>query len=424
MILLRKIKKSPAFQKGMIFLDQALVSGSNFLLGILLVRSIGLEAYGVFTLLWMVVFFAIGINQAFIIKPLLSIAPKLEDLEQEEYLSDLHSIQFSISSLFLLAGLVIYGVMQIFQPNEIFMLLPLVSMIVFCQTVHDFYRKTYLIRNQVFKICLIDLVLFGGQLIGVAILWFLGVISLESVLWIILGVNVLSVLFGKFKQEFSHHHTKKILIRHFHFSKWLLSTSILQWLSGNYFIIVGASILGTSAVGAIRMVQNLMGLCHILFLVMESLIPIEAARRFQAEGEDGLIQYLVKTTKQLGSGFILLLIVIALFSAPILSFIYGPEAVQYAYIAVAYSVLYAIVFIGHPLRFYLRTLEKTSPIFIAYCFGSFFSLSFAYPLLQFFSIPGLLFGLIFTQIINLLVYYFFSIRSSKNFIKNQLKESL
>jgi len=271
---------------------------------------------------------------------------------------------------------------------------------------------------------MIDLLLYGGQIAGISILMLLGELSLRTTLYIILSVNILSVLLGKSSLAFSFKNYKNILIRHFHFSKWLLGTSVLQWLSGNYFIIVGASILGTSAVGAIRMVQNLMGLCHILFLAMESLIPIEAARQFQAEGEDGLIQYLLKITKQLGLGFGLLLSFIVLFAAPILSLIYGADAVPFAYIAVAYAFLYLLVFFGHPLRFYLRTIEKTSPIFFAYCFGSLFSLSCAYPLLQYFDIQGLLFGLIFTQLINLIVYAFFSIQSNKSFIKNQLKESL
>ncbi len=413
MRFLNKITNAPNFSRGMVFLDQAMVSGSNFLIGILLVRSIGLSAYGIFTLLWMGVLFAMGLHQAFIIKPILSIAPKLGGDDQVDYLAGTHSIQYLTSGFFLILGLCIYGGVQIFSDSEFPIYIPLISMVIFCQTIHDFYRKLYLIKDHITRVFMLDSILYGGQLAGVFIFLILGKLTTITTLQIILSANILSVLVGKYKQEFSLKNYKKILIRHFHFSKWLLGTSILQWLSGNYFIIVGASILGTSAVGAIRMVQNLMGLCHILFLVMESIIPIEAARQFQAEGGNGLIRYLGKITKKLGLGFGVLLVVIAFFASPLLSLIYGSAAADYSYVAVAYALLYWFVFLGHPFRFYLRTIENTSPIFFAYCLGALFSLGFAYILLNHMGIYGLLFGLIFTQIINVGTYYFFSLRSSK-----------
>jgi len=413
MILAPKITSSPAFSKGLVFMDQVMVSGSNFLIGILLVRSIGLEAYGTFALLWMCVLFALGIHQAFITKPFLSIAPKLNGIEKETYFRGLHTIQYIGSTLFLIAGGIIYGGTELFYIPRLSTFIPLVSMIIFCQTIHDFYRKLYLIQDRIPKVFLLDFLLYGGQLAGIITLSLIGKLNLTTALWTIISANTVSILYGKYSQGFSVINYKKILIRHFHFSKWLLGTSVLQWLSGNYFIIVGASILGTSAVGAIRMVQNVMGLCHILFLAMESIIPIEAAQQFQAEGENSLIKYLIETTKKLGLGFGLLLLFIVGFAEPILSLIYGAAAADYAYIAVAYALLYAFVFIGHPFRFYLRTIEKTSPIFFAYCFGALFSLSCAYPLLSYLGIYGLLFGLIFTQCINIGTYYFFSLLSRK-----------
>ena len=108
MKILSKISNVLPLSKGLIFLDQAMVSGSNFLLGIFLIRYLGLAEYGIFTLLWMIVLFALGINQAFIIKPLLSIAPKLKGLKQEQYLARIHSIQFYFSLIFLGLGIGIY----------------------------------------------------------------------------------------------------------------------------------------------------------------------------------------------------------------------------------------------------------------------------------------------------------------------------
>jgi len=155
------------------------------------------------------------------------------------------------------------------------------------------------------------------------------------------------------------------------------------------------------------MVQNIMGLCHVLFLAMENVVPIEAARQFHLDGENALIKYLTQTTWKLGLGFSVVLIFLVVFSPQILNKLYGAEAVEYTYIVLAYVLLYVLVFLGHPFRFFLRTIEKTHPIFIAYVVSSLFSLFFANVLLNMFGMNGLLFGLIATQLFTLLTYFFF-----------------
>ncbi len=407
---LSKISTHPNLKKGLVFFDQAMVSGSNFILGILLVRFIGIESYGVFALLWMGVLFALGINQAFITKPLMSIAPKLEDEKQEEYFQHLHIIQILVSVLFFILGMFVFIFSNLFWEDYITVLIPLTSGIIFCQILHDFYRKTNFVKNKIMLVVLLDAIFYIGQLVGIMSLIFLNRIGLEEILMVILVVNIISISIGGMvlgiqRSEIKNH--LEILYRHFHFSKWLLGTSILQWLSGNYFIIVGASILGTSAVGAVRLVQNIMGLCHVLFLAMENIVPIEAARQFHLEGEDALTKYLVQISWKLGFGFCIILLGLTFFSPQILFLLYGAEAVEHTYIVFAYAFLYVLVFLGHPFRFFMRTIEQTRPIFMAYILSTVFSLCFANVLLQEFEMRGLLFGLIATQAIALIIYYVF-----------------
>ena len=405
-------------RKGIVFFDQAMVSGSNFLLGILLVRYLGLESYGVFTLLWMGVLFGLDISQAFITKPLLSITPQIQKKKQKEYINHLHWMQIFVGVLFLILCCLLIPFGNYFFRNEIIILLPIICGIVCCQILHDFYRKINFVKNRTGWVLILDIVLYIGQLIGVAILIFFETITLQNVLTVILSVNILSIGMGGITlgfEKLNRETLTNILLRHFHFSKWLLGTSILQWLSGNYFIIVGASILGTTAVGAIRMVQNIMGLCHVLFLAMENVMPIEAARQFHLDGENALIKYLIKSTWKLGAGFLIVLLTLIFFAPQILNILYGEEAIQHSYIVFVYVLLYVFVFLGHPFRFFLRTIEQTRPIFIAYVVSSLFSLFFANVLLNLFEMNGLLFGLIATQFLSLLTYFFF--------IENKLSNS-
>ncbi len=61
--------------------DQTMVSGVNFLTGILLARYLGVEEFGRFTLAWMAVLFVNGIQHAAINSPMMSIGPKQPEAE-------------------------------------------------------------------------------------------------------------------------------------------------------------------------------------------------------------------------------------------------------------------------------------------------------------------------------------------------------
>jgi len=66
-------------------IDQAMVSGVNFLTGILLARYLGLEEFGRFTLAWMAVLFVNSIQHAAINSPMMSVGPKQPESEVRAY---------------------------------------------------------------------------------------------------------------------------------------------------------------------------------------------------------------------------------------------------------------------------------------------------------------------------------------------------
>lgn len=65
--------------------DQAMVSGVNFLTGILLARFLGIEEFGRFTLIWMAVLFVNSIQRTMISGPMMSIGPKQSQSEVAKY---------------------------------------------------------------------------------------------------------------------------------------------------------------------------------------------------------------------------------------------------------------------------------------------------------------------------------------------------
>lgn len=418
--LMQKFKSS-----GLVLFDQAVLSGTNFITGILLARFLGIQTYGLFALLWMIVLFALSFSQAFITRPMLSLGVQMEAGNKRDYFSYLHAIQLIFSflalifSFFVLTIFVSFSWYELPSDGLIFKVPVLLALFL----IYDFYRKYFFVSELLKWPILIDGLLALFQLSGICILNFLEVLSLENVLLLLIIVHAIVnlVCFLKIAPPvFSKNGLKSVALKHYSFGKWLIGTAFLQWLCGNFFIIAGAGILGAAAVGAIRIAQNVIGLTHVIFLAMENIVPVYAARQFKNGGIKSLYNFLRKLSLQSGVAIMVILILLAVFAPVIFKFLYGEAFVSFSYILVGFCIIYLMVFIGHPLRFALCTLENTKPIFIGYLLGAIFSLIAANLMIKNWGMFGLLSGLFITQLIAQAVYIFSLLKIKKSYENNPL----
>ncbi len=399
--------------KLLVLADQAIVSGGNFILGIALIRILGLKEYGLFAMLWMGVLFALSLHQAFITKPLMTLAIGQSAKEQAHYFSTLGRMQVAFGGFLclLLSGFMLFLNITNWSIGW-FDYLPIIGGITFFYLLQDFYKKTFFIKKAYLQPLLMDGLCYGVIFIGLFGLAVTNNSSLSNALMVI-AVGYLTSMPFYVKDLIQTKNTKdndywlSILKKHYHFSSWLLGTSILQWFSGNFFLISAASTLGTTAVGAVRMGQNIVGLCHILFLAMENIVPAEAAQLFLQKDLKGLQKYLWKISLQIGAVVLAILFAMSLLAPVLIEGLYGAALTSYSYVVWGYCLLYVFVFIGYPMRYFFRTIQFTQPIFIAYCISAFFSILLAFPMVQNWGIMGLLIGLMISQILTLLVYIFY-----------------
>ncbi|NNC95629.1 MAG: hypothetical protein HKN92_08710 [Chitinophagales bacterium] len=395
------------------FIDQAVVSGGNFFVCILLARSLGLEIFGEFTLAWLVVLFASSIHQAWLITPMYTFAPQKTGDERSKYLDSLlvHQIVFSTAAALL--SFCFVGSAAFFYPewdlNGVKVWLPIT---VFAYLMYDFSRKLFYVEGIAKKSLMLDILVYsiqGSALIAASYFSFLSLKSTFIIVSISLVLPVL--LFGR-KMRFNFNRSVLLTTtkKHWEFAKWLIGTSLLQWISGNFFIIIAGGLISPLAVGAIRILQNIIGVLHVLFLAIENYVPIRAVQIFDRDGLKGLGNYLKGITLKGSILTLLTSICIAVFGKQIITLLYGSEHLEYAYLLYGFALLYVFVFIGTNLRFAIRTLELTRSIFLAYLLSAIFSLLFAKTIIQSFGIDGILLGLILTQII-MQAYFIYSLRS-------------
>lgn len=391
--------------------DQTMVSGVNFLTGILLARYLGIEEFGRFTLVWMSVLFVNSLQHALINSPMMSIGPKQPKAELPAYYGAVIVQQIVFSCVVFLA--LFAGV----HWSEVFfsewkvegLALPLAA-VALALILQDFLRRYFFTQSLAPVAFAIDAIRYVGQIVVLLWLFVFSQADMDSarVLWVIATLSMLAAIVGGFFVERIEIHAKALkatAIRHWHFSKWLAGSSLMQWTSGNFFLISAGTVLGPTAVGALRAAQNLMGITHILFQGLENIVPIQASRYYHENGLVRLKSYLRQVVVNGGLATATIALTFSVAPEFWLALVFGDPFAVYGGLVRWYAILYLLMFFGLPLRAGLRAIEHVRPIFWGYLATSLFAVAAAYPLIELLGLSGAMIGMLLTQIVMLVVLW-------------------
>jgi O-antigen/teichoic acid export membrane protein len=216
------------------------------------------------------------------------------------------------------------------------------------------------------------------------------------------GTSLLGAMAGWFWMEpikFNRKWIADVSLRHWKISRWLGASSLLQWTSGNLFVLAAPVYYGAAAVGALRASQNLMGVTHVWFQGLDNVVPVETARRLRQGGAHSMLAYTRSVLLKWGGLTLLFAIVVAVAPGFWLRLVYGPQMFQYGYVLRLYALLYVIIFVGGPLRAGLQALEFAAPIFWSYLAMTAFAFVFAVPAAKWLGLSGTMLGLLGVQVI-------------------------
>ncbi|HEU4708703.1 MAG TPA: lipopolysaccharide biosynthesis protein [Methylophilaceae bacterium] len=382
------------------FLDQGVVSGSNFLIGILLARFLGPEAFGIFVLLQSVMLYVNSFQGALIFQPMMSAAPQLVEHERRKYLQGIFAVQLILAVVLGLgAGLLAmlahaFGLIDVAGLQPITILALITAMLSF--QLQDWQRRYYFVQEKARSAFFIDIIGYGGQVVLLSIACLTHRLDVATGFWIITVASLASFATGFLhnRQRPVFGHAREVLREGWRTGRDYLVAWQFQWLGSQGVFMVGAGIVGTHAVGGVRATQNIVGPINILFLAMDNLIPVAAARRYGNSGLAALSRYLWKITLW---GTMLLapvLLLLAVFAAPLMNLLYGKSYVAFASL-VYWQALY--IFIQFYLRqtfFFLRTVKATGVILRAGIILAACSIAIASLTVHAFQATGLMFALL------------------------------
>ena len=346
-----------------------MVSAVNFLTGVLLARSLGIAQFGVFQVIWMAILLLGNLQLAMIVQPLMSIAPKKSEAEMPPYLGAalFQQLLFAgASAALLFAGAHFFGALASgWQARSL--ATPLAAATFAVQT-QDFLRRYFFTRGRPAVAFANDGISYLGQLAVLAGLFFAGAMSMASAVWVIAGSSAAAVFVGFAAMErlaWDRTVARSVGWQHFHFSKWLAGSALIQAGAVYSFVVTAAWTLGAAAAGAMKAAQNLVGVLHVLFMGLENVVPVEASRKLRHGGRASISAYLLKISWVGGLASGSFALVVAARPDLWLRLIYGTDYAAYGQVLRWYAAIYVVAFFGTPLRAWLRAHENTRPIFWA-----------------------------------------------------------
>ena len=397
---MKKLGKILRKSSSLVFTDQLIFSGSNFLLTFILARKLSIPEFGLFSTILLATYLLVGIFNAIIVQPFQIAAAKKFSRKS------LGFVLQAAAFLILIFGVILYGikflpisVLYFFKANS-WAIIAFISLYIF----QDFLRKILLAIDAVALVVIIDSIF----LIIFPLLWREESLSLRKSLYLIAFANGIAslpgILYCLRNAEFSLKN-KELLQYHFKEGKWLFSASIVQWFSSNFFTLVAGLYLGINALGALRLVQSFFGIINILLQTVENYyLPKTAQLYYQNKKQEKktLLFNLSKGMMVLG----VLITAFFIFSEPLIVLLGGEKYEHYGFVIKLVSVLYFVILYSYPTRISIRVLEQNKAFFIGYCISFVFSVLSFHFLLKYGALYGAVAGLVINQIL-MIVYWKF-----------------
>jgi O-antigen/teichoic acid export membrane protein len=385
--------------------NQALSSICNFLTTILLTRALGLEAFGLYTMAWLPLHFAMSLQLGLIVSPMMSIAEKKDGAEADAYYTvvGVHQLVYGAVAAAAIFSTLIFVTGSSRQLHDI--ALP-AAVAGGCYLTQDFLRRCLFARRRPGCILLFDFVNFGLRLGALAALWHEGLIGIGNALWVLAAAAVASAVCGlgmagpfRWKPEIFSTVTR----RQWQSARWLVLTEAVQWVLAYSGLIVTAGLFGPRILGALRVAQSLLSVMNVAREALENILPPLAAKALADSGLPALRHVLGWALSVVALISVAAVSGLGLFGPWLLHWLYGGEILEFSWVIIWSSLAFPTALVIVVLACAFRTLEQTRSIFLAVVAGACFSLVAVYPAALMFGVAGLIAVTLLSQLTVLIV---------------------
>jgi O-antigen/teichoic acid export membrane protein len=385
--------------------DQALISGSNFLLGIVLARRIHATGYGAYALAFSAFSLLLVLDQAVILEPMSVFGGSKYRSSLRRYLGNLLNLQtvFGVVCFGLLVASAA-GVYMAEPSNELYLALvgigiatPAILLLYFTRrALYVEYRSRTAAGGAVIYCVLLFSGLWvvsdAGVLSAFAAFLVMGASSLATSLLLLIYIRPgLKGISSESKPE--------VAKEHWVYGRWALAAALFTWMSWNVWYAILASFAGLAASGTLRALINLAMPVIQSCAVLSLLVLPHTARIVHGEGWAGAKRQAVVVGTLFAAGATAYWLLVLIFQTTIIDFLYsGRYADSARYLKwLALASIASAATVG-PVSA-LRALEKPSLVCAAFLISVLAGLIVGIPATHIYGTGGAICGVLISSLL-------------------------
>lgn len=358
------IKKMPSHWIALA--DQILVSGVNFVIGVILARNFGVEVFGVYIIATAFLFYANTFQSSLVISPMMTAIPhESDEAKRKELLAGFFGyalilIVLSVVGIALVTYFIGAMVAKLHLGANVG---PLLLAIIGFQ-LQDWLRRALYALHKIGWVLLLDFLAYGGQLASLAILYYKNSLHPSSALLSMAVVFFISALLILIALNITPSYRQALLVikTNWRGSRDFFVAWQLQWVGTQGLALFGGGVLGPQIVGALRASINLVAPVNVLFQWMENVVPVRAVAHLKKGGLSDMDNFLSRLAWVGGLLFGMLVVGLYFFAEPLLGLIYGDTYRPYAFFVILQAIY---IWLSHfyRLEFYAcRATNRTADI--------------------------------------------------------------
>jgi O-antigen/teichoic acid export membrane protein len=377
---------------GLAVADQGCISGSNFLLSILLARWLSAEQYGAYALGFSFFLLAAGFHQALLIEPMSVLGPAVYWDDRRRYLG-------ALITLHTFMGLAISAALGVtsFITGRFFPGGVLQQALVGLSVAAPCILLFWLLRNASY-VEMAPGVSAAGSLLyavilfsGAGVIYRFNLLSVRSVFYL-MGFGSLAVCgFLVYRARPllpTIALTRKVWRDHWDFGRWGLAKTGVDWGGENSVYALTAVLLKVSDVGALRAMGNLvLPLSHISAAVSRLLLP-HVSRIAGRQGAGAAKSAVMRVLLLYAAGAGAYWLAIAVFHKPLVRLLYGGKFDSSAHLVPWIALGLALCVVGYSFAMGLRAIQAPSSVFVVAIVTALTSISTGIPLAWLFGLNG------------------------------------
>jgi O-antigen/teichoic acid export membrane protein len=369
---------------GFAVLDQGLISGSNFLVNILLARWLTPTDYGAFAFAFSIFLLLSGTHNSLLLEPMSVLGPANHRHRLKEYLGSLVWIHVGLTCgiaavLMLAAGaMIVLGAQAALGTILVSAALALPVILLFW-----FARRAFYLEGKPSGALRGSLVYSASLVVGLMYLNHLSLLSAFAAFLLMALASLVAsgaLLYRLRPRPFIGYKIaeispRRIIRENWGYGKWVLAITLVHWLSGDVYYILVTAFLGFEEAGVLRALQNLVMPITQATTAMGLLLLPQTSGRLASNGFATLKEDVYKITilnAVLTTTYFLILLA---FGDKLLHLMYGDKYAEFAYLLPYLIAVPVVMALGSGVQTGLRVLQVPWVIFAGYCVTAILTLS-------------------------------------------------